>query len=758
MTIHEKYNGVRPSHDIDPRDKIKDDFLLANAQYFYDRYKNDLCTISRSSHDYFAELKTYMDGTQDTTQYRPMLGLDKSSKDDGWYNIDWESRSNPMPKIVKKIQGMFLSEDHSVVASAISEKARAEKIKRAHKDHLKKKFAPKLKQMQQITGVEDLGDSVKTEGGFVGDSEDEATMISNFVSEKLSYEIGSEKVIDYTIKGSEYNYDKAKSIYDLIRANLIVNKDVIDEYTGKIKWKYVDIEDFFGEFHQNSDSLDWAAEFEQYTISDIRKIKPDIKEDELALIAKRHFNNTYPKGANWNVYNKYYPNYKSYGYDDIKIPVISFSFKSVDSYYKKKVKIENGEYRLYDADFGKNGKDIEVNTEESIYEGAWIVDTDYLLYGGMMTNIPRDSSGMVKLPYHVLKLDGKSICENSIPVVNQMALLNYKLQNAWAKAVPDSYSFDFSSLEDIADASDNKLDPFDLITMFFQSSGMPHRSEPMDADDTKARRNAPVEKIYGGIGTFLEEYMVTRKSLKEELAELTGLSSVEVPSGQATATETRLAVSSMSDVLKPLYVAYISIKEELAFNTIVRIQILFKHNKEARKSYENIIGKGYVDALKSAFVTDPMEIGITFEAKPSDTQKQAVIDAAQQALKVGRDGRSILKWSEYLYIVEKINTQSGLKEARALIAKRESDEEKRDYARQQAAMEHQSQMQAQQQQAKVQAEVAKDQATTQHDMKENQQKSQLEIDEYRKKKEIDAGLMGVEKGIDMEIERNKQQT
>jgi hypothetical protein len=458
----------------------------------------------------------------------------------------------------------------------------------------------------------------------------------------------------------------------------------------------------------------------------------------------------------FRIYNKYYSEKGVYGYDEWKIPVLEVAWKSLDSEYKKKVKVKSGDYRMYDADFGKEGKDISVETTETIYEVGWIIDTDKMLYGGKMTDIPRDSSGKVRLPYHVVMLDGKSICENAKTILDQMAILWYKLQNAWAKAVPDSYAFDFAALEDISDASKGKLHPFDIIDMFYQGSGGVYRGNPIDDEDPRMRKDVPITKIQGGIGTFLNEYLITRESLISELAETTGISPLEVPSKSGkTATETRLAVASMSDVLKPLYNAYITIKEELAYNTIVRAQILFKFNERAKKTYEDALGKVHVDALAGAFSTDPMEIGVCFEAQPTDAQKEAVMQAAQNALAVGRNGKSILKWSEYLYIVERINTQSGLKEARALIAYREDQEEKKEFAQQQAAIQAQSQAQAQQQQSKIQGEMQKEQFKKQLDMKENVQESKLEVQEYKRKKEIDEGINLREKGIDYELENNK---
>lgn len=739
-----KFTRVRPNQDIDVRDKVKEDWLVSNAEYFYGLYNGDYCTISRSTHDWFAVLDSYMNGRQDTAQYKPQLNI--TSDSEGYANINWNDVYSPMPKTVKKLQGMFLSEDHSIVAKAVSEQARSDKLRNSYKKYYKNKYEPRAKAMRQITGVQESVVGAE-EDGFIPQSDNEADMISKFVSEKLSYELASEKLIEYTIKLSNYSHNKTKSIYDLIKSNMIINREYIDDYTGKIRWEWVDVNEFMGEFHETTESMSWGGQIKYYTVSDIRKLRPDISEEEIQKIAQTHFERN-ANGLRFDHYNKYYSDLKSYGYDEFSIPVLEAAWKSTDSEYKKKVKIPSGDYRLYDADFGKKGKNIQVETTETIYEVSWIIGTKYMVSGGRMTDIPRDSSGLVRLPYHVIRLSGKSICENAKPILDQMAILWYKLQNAWAKAVPDSYSFDFAALEDIAEASGGKLHPFDIIDMFYQGKGMPFRSQPIDDEDPNYSRSAPVQRIQGGIGTFLNEYAETGMTLKQDLAEITGISPFEAPKQPGTATEARLAVASMSDVLKPLYNAYIIIKEELAFNTVIRAQILFKFNEKAKKFYEEALGREHVRSLAAAFVDDPMEIGVYFEAMPTDEQKQAVMQAAQAALNINRDGKSILKISEYLFIVERINTQSGLKDARVLLAMRETQDEKRRFAEQQAAMEAQSEMQARQQQAKVQSEIGKMQAEKQLDMTENAQESKLNVDEYREKAKIDMGKTVTEKGID----------
>lgn len=196
-----------------------------------------------------------------------------------------------------------------------------------------------------------------------------------------------------------------------------------------------------------------------------------------------------------------------------------------------------------------------------------------------------------------------------------------------------------------------------------------------------------------------------------------------------------MAIASMSDVLKPYYDAYIEIKENAAYNAVYRIQIMVRHSKTAKTFYTEQMGKGYVAFLEEAFDKEPMAFGISFEAMANDEVKQRFLDAASMALAPGKNGVPLLRLSDYAYLVENINTNSGIKQFRLLLQHREIMDEQLAQQRQKQMMESQGQ--------EVQKQIALKQGLS---VAETMGKGGLELEKIKVSKDLDARNKGLEQG------------
>ena len=214
---------------------------------------------------------------------------------------------------------------------------------------------------------------------------------------------------------------------------------------------------------------------------------------------------------------------------------------------------------------------------------------------------------------------------------------------------------------------------------------------------------------------------------------MTGVSTFEVPQSQTPVGIARLAVANMTDVLKPLYDVYLEVKERLSYNTVYRIQMLLHDYDNKKKDtpaftfYKNCLGLHYAEYLRMDYKTEPMDICIKFEALPNGEMKAAVMAAAERALQTGKNGTPLITMSEYLYIVNNINSYSGLKEARMMLQYREQQDE---------IKANQRQMQA----IQAQGEAIKQQIAMKGAMDENKVKAQLGADLTTTKAKADLEL------------------
>ena len=726
----------RPNHEIDVRDK-NSQWILDNAKYIYGQYISGQCAITEDDVRRIQLLRSYVDGKQDYSVYKKRyLSESKNMRKHEYGHIDWQNIYSPMPKLVDKVLGLFLSQEHNTVATCVSEMAKEYKISKLAETYAINKLQDSRMLFNKLVGVSNEQDPLLNPMlGFIANDMNEIEMLTSSGSTKIPYETASEKAIDETEKLSNYKHIKRNAVKDLI-CGYIAMREVVDN--DKVIWQNVDITDVIIEYSRNNhfNKSRYFGIQELWTIEDLRR--KGYHEDELKKIANTYYNyNMNIRGLSernrpFQTYDVYYRATNSYGYDEFVVPVLYIAFKSNDIKYLKKVKIRNGEERVYPSDFGKLTKDTVVKSTEMIYEGRWIIGTDNIFDDGVMAYIPRDSAGMVSLPCYVAHLTGASIVERCKHTLDEFAMLGYKLQAALARSQGKQPAIDFSSLEEITSNSGGKLTPLDILDMYYQGAGVPYRSLPVDANVNYSRPK-PVEELAGGIGNYLNELLILREAYYKELSDLTGVSTFEVPQSQTPVGIARLAVANMTDVLKPLYDVYLEVKERLSYNTVYRIQMLLHDYDNKKKDtpaftfYKNCLGLHYAEYLRMAYKTEPMDIGIKFEALPNGEMKAAVMAAAERALQTGKNGTPLITMSEYLYIVNNINSYSGLKEARMMLQYREQQDE---------IKANQRQMQA----IQAQGEAIKQQIAMKGAMDENKVKAQLGADLTTTKAKADLEL------------------
>ena len=741
----------QPIDEIDPAKK-NGAWIAEHAKYYYSQYIAGNCGITPTDVKALQLNRSYLSGCQPTDQYKSILTFEasKGSKQDlltkrkAYHNINYDSLSSPMPKYAKKIEGMFLKQDHKVSATAVNEKSRADKETLAIEKKIALQLSETRQKLEMMMNAAGMGVGQDTPKSFLERDIEEIQMLANAGTYKLGYEVAAEMAIDTTMKMSNHKHIKRKVVRDLLCSNIgAMREEIVEDH---VKIRYVDPATMIIPHVENSgydDNVEYFCYQRIYTIKQLRQVEiydedgnlARLKEEELKELAKTFHTYNHPDNASgFNLYSKYYDSDHSYGYDDYKIPVIYTAFLSVDTKYNYKFNVV-GEERISEGKWGITKKNTSITSTQTIYHGNWIIGTKYHFNCGKLNDIPLNSTGKARLPVHVVKLDGTSVMDNAKPILDDYALLGFRLQNAWAKAVPSGYGYDWSILEEAAKASAGKLTEFDIMRMHEHTGRYIYRSRPQDSN-YNVPMGEPIKRYEGGVGwTVLQEFMTQEQSLDKKLVDVTGIPPVETAGERTSPNVMRMAIASMSDVLKPYYDAYIEIKENAAYNAVYRIQIMVRHSKTAKTFYTEQMGKGYVAFLEEAFDKEPMAFGISFEAMANDEVKQRFLDAAQMALAPGKNGVPLLRLSDYAYLVENINTNSGIKQFRLLLQHREIMDEQLAQQRQKQMMESQGQ--------EVQKQIALKQGLS---VAETMGKGGLELEKIKVSKDLDARNKGLEQG------------
>jgi hypothetical protein len=599
------------------------------------------------------------------------------------------------------------------------------------------KFKEALSYINKSMGVDDSND-------YVPDSMEELDLYEGAGGFKLSKETEIEQALDYSFYISTWKEIKKQLIRDLMVINCCATKDYTDQYTKKVKARYVDPRMFIGQYSRHSDhrNMEWGGEVIQVLISDIRKLNPDIDEAILRGLAESY--NAIGGNVNLDGYT-YDSNIRTANYDSFLVDVYDAEWSSIDSTYKTKRKTSYGTEIMYDEEFGKVHNSEKKKTEKFdikvMYKCKWVIGTDFIYEFGLQHDVPRPGKKEVGGSYHFYKLPYRSITSLSETFIHQMVLAYFRLQNAIAMASPSGLAIEVTSLQNIT-LSKNKLSPLDLIKIKRQTGDLLYKATTHKGVPNTPGGFKPIQELQGGIGNQLMEFIKVWEFNTEAIRETTGItqaSDASTPDPNAPVGTSKMAQAATNNALRPLYSAYLNMKEKTAKNMSMRIQLLIKHNKEAYTGYMPVLGTMGVQIISAGADTVDADYYIKYEAKPTDERREVIMQAAMKAEAPDKDGNSMISLADFL-MIERLCESGNLKYAEAYLNHKSKKAKDKQLQLQQQNM--QLDQQGQQQAIKMKEELA--QAT-------EKIKTDEAIRLYQAKKQIDEQFAQSEHGRQKEL-------
>jgi hypothetical protein len=214
----------------------------------------------------------------------------------------------------------------------------------------------------------------------------------------------------------------------------------------------------------------------------------------------------------------------------------------------------------------------------------------------------------------------------------------------------------------------------------------------------------------------------------------------QTPNPNAPVGTTQIAASAVLAALKPLQDGFLSVKLGMAKNICRLIHICIHAYPESRKLYERVVGDFDMQILAEAD-RDNTEYSIRLDARPNETEKQAMIETLKAASVPDKSGNTSLSGLEVLILIRRL--EAGIPMAQIElefeVRKRRNMKESAQIAQTNSTQQAQVQMQSAQQAAQLALQTA--QAQHQMDMELQQLKNQgtlaaVELQEgIRKQKE-----------------------
>lgn len=584
-----------PSHDINPKQK-DGKWILHMIQAIWTQFQNQSIKSFNKGVMRYNLNRLYAVGKQPTDIYKPMFEL---SEDDNtsFMNLDY-SPPPIIPKLKRMILNKFakMTDNFTINCSAIDKDSLDEQT--AKEAEL---FATvQVKKMLHEIGIGHLMKSNPKEP----QDEEELQMQMDF-GYKHDAAVQIEKDID-TVFSHERLKNKLEQLRDYgFDTGVWAVKAFTEKDTGKVGFRVVDTNNIIVSPTTSTkfDDIWYCGEYILMTIDNVRREAAkemkngEITEDDLRLIARKN------AGQNFNptFYGATAPGVSAYDY--AKIPVLDIEFLSKNKqFYESRVDEKTGNV-ISGRTYTPNKKN-KIDGEESkvvVYRAKWIIGTDLIFNYGYKSDIYRrpSSNWDTRLSYimcapEMRVLETMPFIENMIPVVDQITIAWYKLQNVIARARPKGIAIEIGALEDISlgDAGLGNMKPISILNMFNQTGSLVYRRINLEGEPANYK---PIEELNNGLGTEANEYFNVIKNYIQLLNGMIGFNDLtdgSTPDPKTLVGVTEVAQENTSNAIHHLLMAERFIVERLADEFSVRVwnSKTFKKNSPYRVAAGDEVG------------------------------------------------------------------------------------------------------------------------------------------------------------------------
>ena len=703
-----------PSHLIDPKRKDKE-WILQYCKAVWTTFNKYSFGSFYDKRRKYAEIMDYAQGKQSINGYKPLMGIDEKD-DTSWLNINWDVLPI-FPKFRRLAMSRLKKMDFNVNATPIDPLAQSEieEVFQDKKARLKvrqeiEKVAPGLSEMTPVAKRED------------DPADYEELELQRMYTYKHQMAVEMEQWINLVLEQNNYKNIRKNVKQTLFDYGIGGYKEYVDS-NGAIKVRQVDPTNIVISRCNRDDftDLQYIGEVLELSISDLKQWAGDQfsekqYEDIANNVAGRHGKNSI---------RPFHSNF-SRGYDDVKVRIIDLEFFSVNEMVHQTGYDKRGNKRVSRTKYGKanmtNSKyEYNRTAYKVLYKACWIEGTDYLFNYGLCTDMKRAKSKLMDTTssYHIGAIDFYDmrvvgITEQCIPVIDELQIAWYKLQQTIAEARPKGIAIEIGALEDVAlGKGGTTLSPASILDLYYQKGTLVYRKMDPAGNMTNYK---PIEELTGGVGDEVIRWSQTIEFLINKLRDITGLNEFtdgSTPDSRTLTTVANMANEGTNNSLYAVVDMERNIFERLCDSLAQRIQLISK--KGSAPGYRQALGKASVDFMKMNPNISMHEFGIKIEDKPTDQERERLRQQAEAMA-----GQDLLDFEDLMII----QSMESFKVAQLLLAykikrrKKEKQEE--------SMMLQQANAQAQQQSAMVAEEEKRKTLQLEYDLKLRNLQAEIE--------------------------------
>ena len=732
-----------PSQVVSDIEKVSYDYGMKVAKAIEHEWYGDNQSTRRGSYSMqghnqrnFHNLRLYARGEQSIQKYKDELSI---NGDLSYLNLDWK----PVPIIPKFVD---------IVVNGMADKAYD--IKAYSQDPFGvQKRTEYMESLLRDMKTKDLNDFVGESFGinlYENDPEalpksEEELKLHMQLTYKQAVELAEEQALNVLFDGNKYDLIKKRFYYDLTVLGIGAVKTSFNTSEG-VTIDYVDPADLVYSYTESPyfDDIYYAGEVKEIPINELAKQFPHLSQEDLEEIQKKNYENHDNYSGNKNR-------------DDNKIKVLYFDYKTyMNQVYKIKETAVGLEKAIEKDDTFNPPEDesasfskIQSNVE-CLYEGAYVIGAQKLLKWEMSKNMMRPKSDYtkVKMNYSIVaprmyKGRIESLVGRITGFADMIQLTHLKIQQVMSRMTPDGVYLDADGLAEIDLGNGTNYNPQEALNMFFQTGSVIGRSMTADGDMNPGK--VPIQEIKNsGSGAKLQALIGNYNYYLQMIRDTTGLNEVRdgsTPDSNALVGVQKLAAANSNTATRHILQSGLYLTAEVAESLSLRISDVIEYSP-TKDAFIQAVGAHNVATLEEMSDLHLYDFGIFLELAPDEEEKQLLENNIQQALQ-----QKNIDLEDAIDIREIRNVSL----ANQLLKIRRKEKEEKDRKIQQENIRMQTESNTQAAQNAAQLEAQKEQMMAQTKAQLAQMQAQLDTQKLREEADIKKELMQLEFQMNMQL-------
>ena len=487
----------------------------------------------------------------------------------------------------------------------------------------------------------------------------------------------------------------------------------------------------------NFEDIYYVGEIKSITLPEIKKLFPDLTDEELERIQKYPGRQNYAQ-SDWQVNS-----------DVNQHQVLFFEYKTYQDQVFKIKQTEQGLEKILEKqdtfnpppsdNFERASRSIEV-----LYTGAKILGMgDSILKWELSENMTRPYGDTTKVNMNYVisaprMYQGRieSIVSRTTGFADMIQLTHLKLQQVLARLVPDGVYVDVDGLAEVDLGNGTNYNAAEALNMYFQTGTIVGRSLTQDGEMNRGK--IPIQELQSSSGISKIQAMIqTYQYYLQMIRDVTGLNEARdgsSPDKNALVGLQKLAAANSNTATRHILQSLMYLTIRSCENVSLRVSDMLQFPL-TKASLLNSINAFNVATLQEIDSLSLHDFGIFLDLEPDEEDKAQLEKSIQIALQAGS-----IKLADAI----DIRNIQNIKLANTLLKFRQAENEAAERAAQMENIQAQAQANSESAEKAAAAEVQKQQALAQTTVQIEQAKSQFEIERMEQEAQIKRGLMAEE--------------